>query len=462
MTRRKPSFALVALPLVVALVLSVPVAAAPTDGERARWGCPGCSWQTDAPNGSDGNPLGFMTADASRESPTTFRVTVRDAGLAQSADAEPPTGVGQVDNGGLRGLSIQSNGGPSAFELRVEAVGSLDNFSTAARGEMAPPAGLDRPLLYVNATANAPGESFTVTYEFDAERDDLRDDDASVDDLRVLAFRDGRWRTLGNATRSPDGSDAVVRVTTSGTVPLAFGYPHRELVVTNLSQQGRLFANRTGSIRATVENRGHSAGREQFEIETRNDTILRNHTIFAAAGQRRTVDVPVRFPSPGEWPVEIDEGETTVRVERPRPAFVVSNLSLSSDRIAPGESVTVRATVRNDGQADGADVVRFRTFDTVVDAERLTLQRNATRQVTFSQRFDVAGTYRVGVGNRSRTVVVGSGGQPPVETTGERETPGDRPDGDVPVTVRWALVVIGAGAVLVFGLAALGRVVRRS
>jgi len=462
MTRRKPGFALVTLPLVVALVLSIPAAAAPTDGDRARWNCPQCPWQADAPNGSNGNPLGFMTADASRQSPTTFRVTVRDAGLAQSADVEAPGDVGRVDNGELRGLSIQSNGGPSAFGLRVEAVGSLDNFSTAARGNLTVPSGLDRPLLYVNATANVPGESFTVTYEFDAERDDLRDDDATVDDLRVLAFRDGRWRTLGNATRSLDGSDAVLRVTTSGTVPLAFGYPRRELTVTNVSQQGRLFANRTGSIRATVENRGHSAGRERFEIETRDDTILRNHTIFAAAGQRRTVDIPVRFPEPGEWPVDIDEGETTVQVEQPRPVFVVSNLSVSSERIDPGEAVTVRATVRNDGQADGADVVRFRTFDTVVDAERLPLQRNATRQVTFTQRFDAAGTYTVGVGNRSRTVVVGSGGQPPVETTGESGTPADRSDGDVPATVHWALVVIGAGAVLVFGLAALGRVVRGS
>lgn len=460
MTRRKRSFALVSLLSVVLLGLSIPAAAVTTDGGHGQLDCSRCPWQTDAPNDPDGNPLGFMTADADWESPTTFRVTVRNAGLAQSANVETPNGVGRVDNGELRGLAIQSNGGPSAFALQVEAAGSLDNFSTAARGELTPPSGLDRPLLYVNATANAPGESFTVTYDFDAERDDLRDDNATVDDLRVLAYHSGQWRPLRNATRSLGGSDAVVSVTTSGTVPLAFGYPRRELAVTNVSQQGRLFANRTGSIRATVENRGHQDGRKRFEIETRNDTIIRNHTIFAEAGQRRTVEIPVRFPNPGEWPVEIDEAETTVRVEQPQPAFVVSNLSLSSDRIAPGDSVTVRATVRNSGRADGADVVRLRTFGTVVDAERLTLRRNATERVTFSQHFDAAGTYTVGVGNRSRTVVVGSGGQPPVETSGERGTPAERSDGDVPPLVQWALVLIGMGAVLVFGLAALGRAVR--
>jgi len=462
MTRRKRCFVLVALWLTVGLVVPLSAAAVPAGDRSSGWDCSQCGWpmQADAPNGSVGNPLGFMTAEATRESPTTFRVGVRNAGLARSAETKTPSGVGRVDNGELRGLSIQSKGARSAFALQVEAVGSLDNFSTAARGKLTRPTRLDRPLLYVNATANAPGDSFTVTYNFDAERDDLRDDDASVNDLRVLAFREGSWRPIRNTTRFRDGSDAVVRAPTSGTVPLAFGYPRRELTVTNVSQASRLFANRTGSIRATVVNRGHSDGEATFEIETRNDTILRNHTVFADAGQRRLVEIPVEFPGPGEWLVDIDDAETTVRVERPQPAFVVSNLSLSSERIAPGEAVTVRATVTNDGRADGGGVVRLRTFDTVVDAKRLTLQRNATGRVTFTQRFDAAGTYTVQVGNVSRSVVVGSGGQPPAANTETQRMPVNSAGSGVPTTVQWALVVIGAGAVLVFGLAALGRIVR--
>jgi hypothetical protein len=462
MTRRTLRFGLLAFWLVVALALPTAVTAASTAGDPGSWDRLGCTWpaQADAPNGTDRNPLGFMSADATRESATTFRVSVRDAGLARSVAVETPSGVGRVDNGELRGLSIQSKGDPSSFSLRVAVAGSLGNLSTGARGSLSPPTGLDRPLLYLNATATAPGDAFTVTHRFDAERDDLRDDDASIDDLRVLAYHDGQWQPVRNATRNRDGSDAVLHVTTSGTVPLAFGYPRRELTVTNVSQQGRLFANRTGSLRATVVNRGHDEGRERFEIETRNDTILRNHTVFARAGQRRTVAIPVQFPGPGAWPIDIGDAETTVQVEQPRPEFVISNLSLNRERIVPGESVTVRATVTNAGQADGAGVVRLRTFDTVVDAERLTLRRNATQRVTFEQRYDAAGTYTVVIGNRSERVVVGSGGQPPATDSAERATPTDGADGDGPVTVRWVIVVLGAGAALLFGLAALGRIVR--
>ncbi|WP_424019985.1 hypothetical protein ACOZ4N_20355 (plasmid) [Halorientalis pallida] len=464
MTPRKRSFVFVGLWLTVGLLFPGSATAVPTGGEPNGWDCSQCTRpaQADQSNGTAENPLGFMTAEATRESATTFRVTFRNTGLIRSAGVATPGDVGRVDNGELRGLSAQSYGGPSTFDLSVAVAGELENLSRAARGELSPPATLDRPLLYVNATATAPSRAFTVTYSFDAERDDLRDDGVTRDDLQVLAYYGGKWNRLTNVTGYPDGSDAVVNATTSGTVPLAFGYPRPELTVTNLSQQSRLFANRSGTISATVVNRGHRDGEGTFEVETRNDTVLRNHTIFAEAGQRRTVEIPVAFPGPGEWPVDVDDAETTVQVERPRPAFVVSNLSLSSGRIAPGESVTARATVTNDGRADGAGVVRLRTFDTVVDAKRFRLRRNASRRVTFTQRFDAAGTYTVRVGNRSRTVVVGNGGRPPVANTATAETPASRTGSDVPMTVRWALVVIGAGAVLLFGLAALGRIVRGS
>lgn len=465
MTRRKLSIGLVALALWATLAVVLPAAAtAAGPGVAAGADCPGCavSIQADAANGSDRNPLGFMTADATRESATMFRVTVRNAGLARSADVATPPGVGAAADGELRGLSVRSKGAPSSFTLRFAAAGSIENLSAAARGRLLRPVTLDRPLLYLNATANAPAGSFTVTHRFDVGRDDLREDGATPDDIRVLAFYDGRWRTLGNTTQSPDGSEQIVKATTSGTVPLVFGYQRPELTVTNVSQAGRLYANRTGSIRATVHNRGHTGGSQTFDIETRNDTILSNHTIYAEAGRQRTVSVPVRFPGPGEWPVEIDDGETTVRVEQPRPNLVVSNVSLSSDRIAPGDAVTLTATVTNVGLADGTGVVRMRAFDTVVDAERLRLSRNETRRVRFSQRFDAAGTYTVGVGNRSRTVVVGSGGPPPTEAADERQTTADGAESASPVPVEWAVVALGAGAAVLFGLAALGRLVRRA
>jgi hypothetical protein len=463
MTRWKLRLGLVACVLAAVAILTTPAVAA-SGSNTGDLGCLGCNRlaQTDASNGTDTNPLGFMSASATRESATTVRVTVRDAGLAQSADVRAPSNVGPESKGELRGLSIKSNGGVSSFTLQASLADSAENLSVGSAGGVEPPETLDRPRLYLNATADAPSDAFQVTYQFDVGLDDLRDDEVSDDAVRVFAFYGGEWQPVRNVTRSRDGGEVVVDATTSGTVPLAFGYRRPQLSVTALSQDGPLLTGRDGTIRATVENRGHRDGRETFEIETRNDTILGNHSIFARAGQRRTVQVPVRFPRSGEWPVEIDDAETTVRVEDPQPDLVVTNLSLDRERIAPGETVTLTADVRNDGSADGSDVVAVQAFDTVVGAERLRLSRNATHRVTFTQRFDAAGTYTVRVGNLSRTVVVGDGGQQANAAADRRATTesGRTGGSDGSGTVRWIVVVLGAGAAVLFGLGALGRIVR--
>ncbi|WP_336003507.1 CARDB domain-containing protein [Halorientalis halophila] len=470
MTRRNFSVALGGLALcVVALLAGTGVATAAgagaaTDGPGCPVGCDRLA-QTETPqNETETRPdwrlRGEMTATVTRESPSTFRVAVRNAGIARDAGVAAPGQVGRVGDGELRGLSIRSHGGADRFELSVSVADSVRNLSGAASQRLPSAGVLDTPLVYLNGSSDAPRRAYTVTYTLDVGVDDLEERGARDRDAVVLAYHDGEWRPIDNATRVRDGSELVVNATTSGTVPLAFGIRHPNMTVTNVTSTGRLLANRTGTVDATVVNRGSRDGRQTFEIETENETVIGNHSIFARAGQRRTVQVPVTLPRSGEWPIEIGDAETTVRVDAPRPNHVVSNLSIDAERIEPGGTVTVTATVTNAGTADGAEVVRLRAFDTVVDAQRLSLARNETQTVQFTQRFEAAGTYTVAVGNQSRTVVVGDGGATPTGPDEETAADASAADDAAPADpFEWAVVVIGASVAVLFGVAVLGRYV---
>ncbi|WP_435552325.1 CARDB domain-containing protein [Natrinema sp. CGMCC1.2065] len=95
-----------------------------------------------------------------------------------------------------------------------------------------------------------------------------------------------------------------------------------------------------------------------------------------------------------------DEAETESDIDG-------SNLSVSPTAVKAGETVTVNATYRNDGDGWGTETVRLTVDGAVVDQRTVALSSGEEETVSFERRMEWSGTYDVGiegVGYQSVTV----------------------------------------------------------
>ncbi|MFC6764043.1 CARDB domain-containing protein, partial [Natrinema soli] len=84
-----------------------------------------------------------------------------------------------------------------------------------------------------------------------------------------------------------------------------------------------------------------------------------------------------------------------------------SNLSVSPTAVKAGETVTVNATYRNNGDGWGTETARLTVDGTVVDRRTIALSSGEEETVSFERRMEWPGTYDVGiegVGTESVTV----------------------------------------------------------
>ncbi|ELZ59389.1 MULTISPECIES: DUF1102 domain-containing protein [Halorubrum] len=100
-----------------------------------------------------------------------------------------------------------------------------------------------------------------------------------------------------------------------------------------------------------------------------------------------------------------------------RPVFRPTSASLDRDAVDPGDSVAVRATVANEGGADGERPVTLTADGDPVATERVALAPDETTVVAFETSFEAAGAYDLAVdGTPAGTLVVGD---PSGDGTGE-------------------------------------------
>ncbi len=74
-----------------------------------------------------------------------------------------------------------------------------------------------------------------------------------------------------------------------------------------------------------------------------------------------------------------------------------SNLSVSPTTVEAGETVTVNATYRNDGDGWGTETARLTVDGTVVDRRTIALSSGEEETVSFERRMEWPGTYEVGI-----------------------------------------------------------------
>ncbi|MFW6382632.1 MAG: CARDB domain-containing protein [Haloferacaceae archaeon] len=91
-----------------------------------------------------------------------------------------------------------------------------------------------------------------------------------------------------------------------------------------------------------------------------------------------------------------------------RPVVRATNASLDPEAVDPGETAVVRASVANEGGADGEQSVALTADGETVATERVDLDPDETDTVEFETAFDEPGAYELAVENESAgTLVVG-------------------------------------------------------
>jgi len=227
----------------------------------------------------------------------------------------------------------------------------------------------------------------------------------------AVAERARRW---AGTTDRPAVWSATEHSEAFGPLPASMRYAIDGLAVRGpyrnrtLPESGpvRVVTGETLAVNATVANAGGRTGTYNLTL-TRDGRVVDYATGELDPDGTAAVPVSAAFSEPGMYTLAAGESRRTVEVRRPA-ALSVSDLAVDRDRVEPGESVTVTATVRNGADRPGRTNLTVARDGTAV--ERRTLHLDAGDERTVSVRVRVPeGSHRVTAGDRSVTVTGGSG-----------------------------------------------------
>lgn len=136
------------------------------------------------------------------------------------------------------------------------------------------------------------------------------------------------------------------------------------------------------------------------------------------------------------------------------PSTEIEDLRVASNRVAPGDAVTVTVTVANDGQASGTQDVALTVDGETVATKSVSVEADSTAEVEFAHSFDAPGVYAVSAGDANAEVVVegiettASNDDTETATTTATETASTDGPGVPGFGVGAALVALAAAALL--------------
>ncbi|MFC7114543.1 hypothetical protein ACFQH2_05640 [Natronoarchaeum sp. GCM10025703] len=166
------------------------------------------------------------------------------------------------------------------------------------------------------------------------------------------------------------------------------------------------------TIAGAVENTGESPGNYEARLRVDGEVVDRVAGRLAP-GEGETVELAHRFEEAGERTIALGDDQRRVLVEAPATSRV-TEVTRTPGRVAPGEDVTVTATVTNDNQLPGRADVTIRTDRGVIEETAVALDADGETTVTTMVSFDEPGTQRItvddGTDDRSVNVRVASGG----------------------------------------------------
>lgn len=157
-------------------------------------------------------------------------------------------------------------------------------------------------------------------------------------------------------------------------------------------------------VTVRVQNAGDESGAYEAELRIDDDPVSAQSGELAA-GDSTTLQFTHSFETPGEYDVAVGTDRETVAVEEPAD-IEVTGLSTEPDDPAPGETITIQATVESAADRPAAGEVVFALDGETIATESVRVADGAAT-VETSVEIDEPGDFTVSVGGQSTTVTVG-------------------------------------------------------
>ncbi|MGM0716467.1 MAG: hypothetical protein ACQET5_04640 [Halobacteriota archaeon] len=242
----------------------------------------------------------------------------------------------------------------------------------------------------------------------------VNDPDSELTQRRFLdAIESAGGDEMGADVERYTETTAVPPVATQRERVDAFGGPDIRYAIESITISGpyrtasvddpRLVVDETLEVAVVAENVGDDAG--SFEAEFRSDgDLVASETGRLEPDESTTLRFSNAFDSPGEYEIAAGTERLTVPVEEPSD-IEVAGLEAEPTTVAPGDPITVRATVASAADRPGAGEVVFEADGGPVATESVRVgEGTATVETTIE--FDEPGTYTVSAGGRTATVTV--------------------------------------------------------
>ncbi|QKY15570.1 CARDB domain-containing protein [Halorubrum sp. CBA1229] len=177
-----------------------------------------------------------------------------------------------------------------------------------------------------------------------------------------------------------------------------------EFEVTNANlAETEIVEGEAATITADITNDGTESGTFTAKLQSDAEGVINTTDVEVGAGETQTVEFTQPFEAAGTYELSVNEvAAGTLTVVEPEPANIsVTDAELSPTRINPGETVTVTATVVNDGGSAGDFTADLNINGMTNESETGTLGADEQTTVEFTPSFEEAGTYDITVNTES-------------------------------------------------------------
>lgn len=130
--------------------------------------------------------------------------------------------------------------------------------------------------------------------------------------------------------------------------------------------------------------------------------------VLLILGACAAAPTPMPTPAPPPAPAPVPPpAPVPIPTPAPPPAeFEVVSLDITPPEVELGETVNITAVVKNTGGSEGTYAVLLTLDGVTVEAKEVTITPGSSKVVTFSLVKDAPGTYEIGIGELSSTLMV--------------------------------------------------------
>ena len=298
----------------------------------------------------------------------------------------------------------------------LTAEGEPLTFISAVKMEVPPPPPPYHSMVALTYTFGPEGATFdqpvgiTLTYSEAGLPADFDEEDLVIVVWDEVA---GEWVKLETVVDTVNNT-VTTYVTHFSTFTVLAAIAPASFQISNLTvMPDEVEIDEDVTISVLVENTGDLSG-SYILLELKiNSEVADTKEISLAGHGSVTVSFTISAESAGTYAISINglTGRFTVTappvIEPPKPAdIIVSNLSVSSSKVEPGDTVTISVLVANRGGQEGTYLIELKIDGVVVETKSVTLAAGASETVTFTTSEDMGGIYTVDIDDQSTSFTV--------------------------------------------------------